>query len=44
MAVRIITDRKVKKRKEAEFIDLLKELRSKAISSKRYISGETLRI
>jgi heme-degrading monooxygenase HmoA len=43
MTVRIIIDRKVKKGKEAEFFDLLKELRSKAISSKGYISGETLR-
>ena len=43
MAVKVIIDRKVKKGKEAEFFDLLKELRSKAISSKGYISGETLR-
>jgi heme oxygenase (mycobilin-producing) len=43
MTVKIIIDRKVKKGKEAEFFDLLKELRSKAISSRGYISGETLR-
>ena len=43
MVVRIIIDRKVKKKKEAEFFELLKELRSKAVSSKGYISGETLR-
>jgi len=43
MAVRIIIDRKVKKGKESEFSELLKQLRSKAISSKGYISGETLR-
>ena len=43
MMVRIIIDRRVKKGKEAEFFDLLKELRSKAISSEGYISGETLR-
>jgi heme-degrading monooxygenase HmoA len=43
MAVKIIIDRKVKKGKETELFDLLKELRSKAISSKGYISGETLR-
>ena len=43
MTVRIIIDRKVKKGKEAKFFDLLKELRSKAISAKGYISGETLR-
>ncbi len=42
MVVKIIIDRKVKKGKEAEFFDLLKELRSKAVSSKGYISGETL--
>ena len=43
MIVKIIIDRKVKKGKETEFYNLLKELRSKAISSKGYISGETLR-
>ncbi len=43
MTVRIIIDRKVRKGKEAEFFDLLKELRSKAISAKGYVSGETLR-
>ena len=43
MAVRIIIDRKVKKGKESEFSGLLKQLRSKAVSSKGYISGETLR-
>ena len=43
MVVRVIIDRKVKKGKETELFDLLKELRSKAISSKGYISGETLR-
>ena len=43
MAVRIIIDRKIKKGKESEFSELLKELRSKAVSSKGYISGETLR-
>ena len=43
MAVKVIIDRKVKKGKETELFDLLKELRSKAISSKGYISGETLR-
>jgi len=43
MIVKIIIDRKVKKGKEAEFFELLKELRSKAVSSKGYISGETLR-
>ncbi len=43
MAVRIIIDRKVKKGKELEFAKLLRELRSKAVPSKGYISGETLR-
>jgi heme-degrading monooxygenase HmoA len=43
MAVRIIIDRKVKKGKEADFAKLLRELRSKAIPSRGYISGETLR-
>ena len=43
MAVRIILDRKVKKGKEAEFAKLWRELRSKAMPSKGYISGETLR-
>jgi heme-degrading monooxygenase HmoA len=43
MAVRIIIDRKVKKGKESDFSKLLRELRSKAIPLKGYISGETLR-
>jgi len=43
MAVRIIIYRKVKKGKESDFAKLLRELRSKAIPSKGYISGETLR-
>jgi len=43
MAVRIVIDRKVKKGKEADFAKLLRELRSKAVPSKGYISGETLR-
>jgi heme-degrading monooxygenase HmoA len=43
MAVKIIIDRKVKKGKEADFSKLLRELRSKAIPSTGYISGETLR-
>ena len=43
MAVRIILDRKVKKGKEVEFAKLWRELRSKAMPSKGYISGETLR-
>ncbi len=43
MAIRIIIDRKVKKGKESDFAKLLRELRSKAVPSKGYISGETLR-
>jgi heme-degrading monooxygenase HmoA len=43
MAVKIIIDRKVRKGKEGEFGKLLRELRSKAIPSAGYISGETLR-
>ena len=43
MTVRVIIDRRVKNGKEAEFFGLLKELRSKAVSSEGYISGETLR-
>jgi len=43
MSVRIITDRKVKKGKELDFAKLLRTLRSKAIFSEGYISGEMLR-
>ncbi len=43
MAVRIIIDRKVKKGKEVDFAKLLRKLRSKAVFSKGYISGEILR-
>ena len=43
MVVKVIIDRKVKKGKESEFFELLKGLRSKAVTSKGYISGETLR-
>lgn len=43
MSLRIIIDRKVKKGKEADFAKLLRKLRSGAIFSKGYISGEMLR-
>ncbi len=43
MAVKVIIDRKVKKGKESELSEMLKQLRSKAVSSQGYISGETLR-
>ena len=44
MAVRIIIDRKVKKGKEADFAKLLRKLRSQAMFSEGYISGEILRV
>ena len=43
MAVRIIIDLKVKKGRESDFSKLLRELRLRAVPSKGYISGETLR-
>jgi len=43
MSVRMIIDRKVKKGKEVDFAKLLRKLRSKAIFSEGYISGEMLR-
>ena len=43
MSLRIIIDRKVKKGKEEDFAKLLRKLRSKAMFSKGYISGEMLR-
>ncbi|MBM4338509.1 MAG: antibiotic biosynthesis monooxygenase [Deltaproteobacteria bacterium] len=43
MAVRIVIDRKVKKGKEVEFAKMLRELRTKVVPAKGYISGETLR-
>lgn len=43
MAVRVIIDRKIKKGKKDDFSQLLKEMRTKAMEAKGYISGETLR-
>ena len=43
MAVKIIIDRKVKKGKESDLAKLVRELRTRAISYKGYVSGETLR-
>jgi heme-degrading monooxygenase HmoA len=43
MAVKIIIDRKVMKGKGPELAKWLRELRTKAMPSKGYISGETLR-
>ena len=44
MYLRIIIDREVKKGKEVDFGKLLRRLRSQAIFSKGYISGEMLRV
>jgi heme oxygenase (mycobilin-producing) len=43
MSVRIIIDRRVKKGKESDLAKLLRQLRSKAIFSRGYITGEMLR-
>ena len=43
MAVRIIIERKIKKRMELDLVKLLLELRSRAVKQKGYITGETLR-
>ncbi|MBN2033447.1 MAG: antibiotic biosynthesis monooxygenase [Deltaproteobacteria bacterium] len=43
MAVKIIIKRKVPRGKEERLLPLLLELRSKAITQRGYISGETLR-
>ena len=43
MAVKILIQRKVKPGKEKELNETVKELRSKAIHARGYISGETLR-
>jgi heme-degrading monooxygenase HmoA len=43
MSVRIIIDRKLRRGKEKDFAALLRKLRSKAIFSEGYISGEVLR-
>jgi len=40
--IKIIIDRRVKKRRVPDFLRLLEELRKKAIVAKGYISGETL--
>jgi heme-degrading monooxygenase HmoA len=42
MAVKILIQRKIRPGKEIEFGKALRELRSKAIHAKGYISGETL--
>jgi quinol monooxygenase YgiN len=43
MAVKILIQRKVKPGKEKELSGAVRELRSKAVHAKGYISGETLR-
>lgn len=42
MAVKVVIERQVKKGKEKELNELLKELRIRAIKQPGYISGETL--
>ncbi len=43
MAIKVIIERKVMEGKQAELMDLMRELRSSALYRKGYISGETLR-
>jgi heme oxygenase (mycobilin-producing) len=43
MAVKILIERKIKPGKEKELIEAVKELRTRAIHTPGYISGETLR-
>jgi len=43
MAIKVIITRKVTKGKQKDLLPLLVELRSKAMSQKGYISGETLK-
>lgn len=43
MSVRIIIDRKLRRGKEKDFATILRKLRSKAIFSEGYISGEVPR-
>ncbi|MBW2003275.1 MAG: antibiotic biosynthesis monooxygenase [Deltaproteobacteria bacterium] len=43
MAIKVIITRKVTKGKQKDLLPLLMELRSKAMSQKGYISGETLK-
>lgn len=42
MAVKVIIERQVEKGKEAELVQLLGELRARALMQPGYISGETL--
>lgn len=43
MAVKILIERKIKPGKEKEFNDIVKKLRSQAMHTAGFISGETLR-
>ncbi len=43
MAVKILIQRKIRRGKEREFGEALRELRSKAVHARGYISGEILR-
>lgn len=43
MAIKVLIERKIKPGKEKELNEVVKELRSVAIRTKGYISGETLR-
>lgn len=43
MAVKILIERKIKPGKEKEFNDIVKKLRSQAMHTEGFISGETLR-
>ncbi len=44
MVVRVLIDRKIRERGEVDFLNCLRQLRSKAIGAKGYVSGETLRV
>jgi len=43
MAVKVIIERHVPKGKDADLANLMREMRSKAMFARGYISGETLR-
>ena len=43
MAVRVLIDREIEPGSEAKLLQLLVQMRSKAMRTKGYISGETLR-
>jgi heme-degrading monooxygenase HmoA len=43
MAIKVIVERRVAKGKDTELANLMREMRSKAMFARGYISGETLR-